>query len=240
MQTKKIPQPGSTERAAKAKKTRERNTEAKDAAATPVITSIKGTDANLQCRGFQFEIGKTYTHDGDVIACFSGFHACPIDQHPLSVFEFYSPAESRFFKVRQGGKTAAENTKLASATITIDIELSIGDLVKRAWDYVWYRATKSHDSHVTIYYGAASATGYQGAASATGNYGAASATGEQGAAMVCGYEGKVKGADGNALFAVERNTSYEIVSVACGIVGRDGVKADTWYQCRNGKMVEAA
>ena len=50
--------------------------------------------------------------------------------------------------------------------------------------------------------------------------------------------GKVIGADGSALFAVEREASGNIISVACAIVGKDGIKADTWYRCEGGKMVE--
>jgi hypothetical protein len=259
--------------------------------APEAITSIKGFDQNLQCRGYQFEIGKTFTHEGVIKACEGGFHACTVDAHPLSVFGYYAPAGSRFCEVTQGGETHSDDgIKIASATITIGIELSIGELVKRAWDYVWSRATLSGESHATGDLGAASATGtqgaasatgtqgaasatgdlgaasatgtrgaasatgtrgaasatgYQGAASATGDLGAASATGYQGAASATGtrgaavssYEGKVLGADGNALFAIERDANLDIVSVACGIVGRDGVLPNVWYVARGGKLV---
>jgi hypothetical protein len=58
--------------------------------------------------------------------------------------------------------------------------------------------------------------------------------------MASGYEGRAKGAVGNALFLAERDDDLNIISVWAGIVGRDGVKADTWYMCRGGKPVEAA
>ena len=209
-------------------------------APAPVIHSIKGFNQDLTCRGHQFAEGQTYSLTGRIRACERGWHACTMDAHPFSVFDYYAPAGSRFHEVVQGGDTHSDDgIKIASATITIGVEISIGDLVKRAWDYVWSRATKSDEAHVTVENGAASSTGYQGAASSTGTRGAASSTGTRGAAMASGYQGKVSGADGNALFAVERNDDYEIVSVAAGIVGRDGIEAGVWYRAEAGKLVSA-
>jgi len=150
------------------------------------IVAYKGFDRSLQCRGFQYEVGKTYEHDGDVEACAAGFHAC---EHPLKVFAYYAPGKSRYAEVALAGTTAREasgDTKIAAAKITINVELSIGELVQRAWDYTWSRATVENGGHATGYQGAASATSYQGAASATGDWGAASATGYQGAASATG------------------------------------------------------
>ena len=103
----------------------------------------------------------------------------------------------------------------------------------------------------TGYQGAASATGDLGAASATGNRGAASATGDRGAAsatgkasvaMASGDDGRVMGAIGCAIFAVERGgwdgDTYPIISVAAGIVDGVTLKEKTWYKCVGGKFVE--
>jgi hypothetical protein len=58
--------------------------------------------------------------------------------------------------------------------------------------------------------------------------------------MATGFGGTVSGADGNALFTIERaSEDGPIISVACGIVGKEGIKADTWYRCVGGKLVEA-
>ena len=184
------------------------------------IVAYKGFDRSLQCRGFQYEVGKTYEHDGDVEACAAGFHAC---EHPLKVFAYYAPGKSRYAEVALAGTTAREasgDTKIAAAKITINVELSIGELVQRAWDYAWSRATVENGGH------------------ATGNQGAASATGDWGAAMSSGRDGRVQAAEGNALFLVERNYDYEIIAVWAGIAGHNGIKPMCWYTLRGGQPVE--
>ncbi|MCY1283877.1 hypothetical protein D9M69_414170 [compost metagenome] len=75
--------------------TRKKKTEAEE-----IVIAYKGFDKNLQCRGYQFEIGGTYGHEGKVEACASGFHAC---EYPLDVLGYYAPAGSRFALIEQSG-----------------------------------------------------------------------------------------------------------------------------------------
>ena len=149
--------------------------------------AIKGFDAGMKCRGFQFEVGQTYRHEGPVEDCKSGFHS--ITGHPLAVFEYYPPAGARFCRVEISGATSSnDGTKTASEILTVGSEIGFSDLVQEAVEWVKSHATPDGES-ATGDHGAASATGDQGAASATGDQGAASATGYQGAASATGYRG---------------------------------------------------
>ena len=40
---------------------------------TQSVKGFKGFDKNLKCRNYQFEIGKTFVHNGKVKACRSGY-----------------------------------------------------------------------------------------------------------------------------------------------------------------------
>ena len=213
------------------------------------MKTYKGFDSNLQCRGFQYEIGKEYEEE-KAEACKCGFHACEM---PLDVFNHYPPAGSRFCEVEQSGEMSrcGSDSKVASTKIKIGAEIGIPGLVKAQVEWVKEqigfddavkKANESPDEHATGYQGAASATGDQGAASATGNQGAASATGRGGIAVASGYEGKVMGALGCAIVCCERGDwdgeTYPLLAVVSAIVDGEVIKADTWYTVKDGKFVE--
>ena len=211
-----------------------------------MIKSYKGFNADMTCRGFQFELGKEYTHEGEVKACLQGFHAC---EYPLDVLQYYPPNNSVYAEVEQDGTIAKHNedSKVASSVLRIKATLSIADMIKAAIDYTFSRSKpeglsatgEQGAASATGVRGAASATGWQGAASATGEQGAASATGVRGAASATGVQGKVMGVKGCALFLAERNDSGKIISAAAAIVGKNGIKPNVWYTLKRGKFVVA-
>lgn len=195
------------------------------------VTAIKGFGLDWSCRGFQYEPGKTYEHDGPVVRCQSGgFHA--IEGHPLAVLGHYPPATSRYAEVVCGGQIdrSDEDSKLAAARITIGVEIHLHELAQRAVKWVFDRA-KWADGPI--------ATKANEAATASGLWGAATASGYQGAATASGCCGKARASVGGALFLAERSGGGAILAVWAGIAGRDGIKPDVFYTLRGGKPVEA-
>jgi len=161
------------------------------------IVAYKGFDWNLVCNPagtpFQYEIGKTYVTSDTVVRCArGGFHSCG---YPLDVFSYYPPAKSRYAQVTAGRKIARDpnggDTKIASASITIDAELRIPDLVSRAIEWITSRCALGTLNYATGFRSAASSTGLQSAASSTGNRSAASSTGDQSAASSTGDQSAV-------------------------------------------------
>ena len=136
--------------------------------AEEIIVAYKGFDGNWQCRGFQYEVGKRYKHQGEVEACSAGFHAC---EYPLDVFNYYPPSGSQFAVVKQSGALSrhGEDSKVASSKIHIKAKIDIAGLVKAAIEYTTSRC-KPVDPKSP-----ASSPGTRGAASSTGDYGAAQA-----------------------------------------------------------------
>jgi hypothetical protein len=235
--------------------------------AETVSVAYKGFDKNLQCLGFQYEIGKTYTHEGRVAACESGFHAC---EFPLAVFSFYPVADgNRFGVVEQSGDIVTQGQKQCSRTITVKAEIGIPGLVKAAieWtrkaatapisgDYAHSATSGDRANSATSGDSAHSATSGDSAHSATsGDYAHSATSGDRANSATSGYltqaESKGKNAvaaiagsgiaragEGGAIFLVERGGDLSILAVFASKVGDHGIKADTWYALRDGKPVE--
>ena len=168
---------------------RKEKTEAKVAAiveTSPKITSIKGFNSKLQCLEYQFEVGGIYEVGGEIVACLNGFHAIPDDEYPLQVFDYYSPAGARYATVTQSGKTDKIGNKLASAKITIDCEISLGELTKRAIEWIVTRCDKALSKYSEDDQSASTSTGDQSASTSTGTRSASTSTGYQSASTSTG------------------------------------------------------
>lgn len=207
---------------------------------TKEIVTFKGFNKDLKCRDFQFEIGKTFHHEGKVEACGSGFHAC---ECPFDVFSYYSPADSRFAETISFGITDREedgDTKIASASITIKAELTLPQFIQRGIEWIWSKIDKSLEQQIMCgNRSAATNTGDRSAATNTGNWSAATNTGDWSAAEVSGsqsvaaafgIEGKARASEGGAIVLCYRDEDGELIHIRASKVGENGIMPNTWYQ----------
>ena len=100
------------------------------------ITAYKGFDENLCCRGFQYEVGKEYEHEGEIECCSKGFHACT---NPFDVLKYYDAnGKNRFCEVEQSGTIETDNddTKQSSSKIKIKAEIGIVGLFKAGIEWI--------------------------------------------------------------------------------------------------------
>ncbi|EKA41689.1 hypothetical protein ACET4H_14440 [Pseudomonas aeruginosa] len=229
--------------------TRKKKTEVEE-----IVTAYKGFKQDLTCRGYQFEIGGTYKHEGEVEACASGFHSC---EYPLDVFGYYAPGDSRFAIVKASGQLSRhdDDSKIASATLMVEAEISMPTMISRAIDWIMARLDSSVEQ--TVVGDTASNTGNRSAASNTGDYSAASNTGDCSAASNTGYrsaaevsgkesvaaslgiEGRARASAGSAIVLCHRDDEGRLIHIRASKVGENGVKPDTWYQLSaEGEFVE--
>lgn len=193
---------------------------AKKKATTEVVTAYKGFNKDLQCRGYQFEPGKTFQHEGVVKVCAGGFHSC---EYPLDVFGYYAPHESRFALVKASGQISRDggDSKIASATLTIEAEITIPQMVSKAVDWIMERLDKSQET--------ATNTGYQSAATNTGNQSAAAVSGKHAVAASLGEKGRARASEGGAIVLCYRNDEGELLHIRASKVGENGIEPDVWY-----------
>ena len=187
------------------------------------IRAYKAFDKNLQCRGFQFEVGQTYEHDGQVKACESGFHAC---ENPLDVWRYY-PLDSRYAVVELGGDVSCHDgdSKIAAARIKINAEIALPQIISDGVAYLMGLCkdafalkpgedASGYDSRL-----AASGNGSQLAASGDGSQLAASGDGSQLAAS--GYDSKLA-ASGNRSQLAASGENCVCVAASPGAIARAG------------------
>ncbi len=150
------------------------------------MIGYKGFDKNMQCRGFQFEEGKEFVHEGDVKLCEEGFHFC---ENPLDIFTYYSPADSKIAEVvaeEVSPETESDSNRVCKK-ISIKGFLSLHTVVDLSVKFIFTKVDwKNAKESSTGDYSAATNTGYQSAATNTGKQSAAMNTGYQSAATNTG------------------------------------------------------
>jgi hypothetical protein len=221
-----------------------------------VITSYKGFDKNMKCRGFQYEVGKEYEMDGEIKCCNRGFHAC---ESPMEVWDYYDMLSSRYAEVEQSGKIDKEenSTKVCSSHIKIKAELKLADIINIGVEWLKDITSPSKvktDSTLSSSgdsaqigssgdYAKIGSSGDYAQIGSSGDSAKIDSTGEDSVIMCAGNNSKAKAKIGSWITLAEWKWSDEKkrdvpVCVKTEYVDGEDIKADTWYKLINGKFVE--
>ena len=240
-----------------------------------VITSYKAFDKNMQCRGFQYEVGKEYEMDGEIKCCNRGFHAC---KSPMEVWDHYDMLNSRYAEVEQSGKIEKEenSTKVCSSRIKIKAELKLADIINIGVEWLkditspskvkvdgalndnGYRLKQIGSSGNSAQIGSSGdsakigssgdsaqigSSGDSAQIGSSGNSAKINSTGKDSVIMCAGNSSIAKAKVGSWITLAEWKWSDEKkrdvpVCVKTEYVDGENIKADTFYQLKNGKFVE--
>ena len=209
------------------------------------IIAYKAMDKNMQCRGKQYEVGKTY-HEDKADCCHAGMHAC---ENPLDVLHYYPLKDSpRFFEVECGGNVdkSVEDSKLACTELTVKGDVNFAGLVKATLNAVFNRV-KGKEPFSSGYCstagssGRCSTAGSSGdcsTAAATGAYCSAKADGKDSIAVVNGACGKACGALGCYLVLTEYDDDGHMICAKMARVDGSAIRENVYYTLKNGEFVE--
>lgn len=148
-----------------------------------MISTFKGFNENMTCKGFKYEEGKEYQSDNVKMRA-RGFHAC---QNPIECLYYYPPNTSVYHEVTQDGEIDNINSDLdtiqVSSKIKIGKRLSIHDLLNAGIEYIKNMVSKHNehfaykkdhtDGSIVVNKCPRSAsinTGFNGIAATSGNY----------------------------------------------------------------------
>jgi hypothetical protein len=271
------------------------------AAPEPTVIGVKGFDRNLQCLGYQFTIGKTHEHDGEIAMCESGFHC--IDGNPLDVLDYYpliagDGSLNRFASVIAHGEVKRDgSSKIVTGKLTVSAELKIPDLISSAVKFVmdackgktggdaqsasgdysqlaasgyysqlaasgYYSQLAASGNYSKLaasgyysqlaasgyysqlaasgYYSQLAASGYYSQLAASGDYSQLAASGKNSVIAAAAPDCTATGADGTWISLAEFDRNGKCIGFATGCIGRDGLKPNTAYVAKGGKLVEVA
>ena len=215
------------------------------------IIAYKGFDENLCCRGFQYEVGKEYEQEGEIVCCAKGFHACT---NPFDVLNYYEVnGKNRFCEVEQMGIISADknDTKQSSSKIRIKAEIGIAGLFKAGVE--WIKEKTNPETIVKETKGKGVGSSGDGAQIGSSGYGAKigsigdgakiDSTGEGSVVCCVGNDCTAKASVGSWITLAEWKYSFAKnrfvpVCVKTEFVDGERIKADTWYKLADGEFKE--
>ena len=225
------------------------------------VKTYKIFNPDFTCRGFQYEVGKEYTHDGYIAVCNSGFHAC---ENPFDALTYYPLVNQKgqimkFAQVEQSGTMDCEDDKICSKRIRINAELNLAGFIKAGIEWIKnYTDSKklkaisptnndNHDNSAQIGSSGGNAQigsgGDYAQIGSSGDYAKIDSSGED-SVICCAGHGSIARAKAGSWITLaewaynEDKQRYTPKCVKTEYVDGERIKADTWYKLIDGQFTE--
>ena len=199
------------------------------------MKAYKGFDKNMQCRGFQFEEGKTY-HEDESELCKRGFHAC---ENPLDVFGYYTPGKNSIYREVEledvSEERNSDDTKVCAKTIKIGAKLDVAGLCKAHFEYV---SARCNPANGRVAGDKESAAAGESGSAAAGNWGSAAA-GNWGSAAA-GYKGSAAAGNWGSAAAGESGSAAAGYKGSAAAGNNGSAAAGNWGSAAAGNCGSAA
>ena len=198
------------------------------------MKAYKGFNWDMTCRGYQFEEGKTYEHEGDVRLCESGFHAC---EDPVDCLRYYDPCTSVYHEVDLDGVSdeRQEDTKVVGKKIRIGARMSVKDIVKVSIDYVFASCKDAKDGDCASgHWSRQAASGDWSSQAASGNWSSQAASGDKSCQAASGDWSRQAASGDKSRQAASGNESRQettgknCVMMSAGHAGKAKGKIGSW------------
>ena len=190
------------------------------------IKGYKAFNKNLTCRGFKFEVGKEYKHNGDIELCEKGFHFC---ENPLDILDFYDLTESEFAEVEAIGKTKSDDKKIVTDKIKINSKIDLPMFIKASFDFLWKKCNEKGLLENTKEILRKASSGYNSKLASSGDYSIIAGI---------GIGNIAKGIKGNWIVLAEYNNDYKPKYVKTVKIDGKKIKENIYYKLENNKFVE--
>ena len=207
------------------------------------IIAYKAMDKNMQCRGKQYEVGKTY-HEDKADCCRAGMHACEV---PFDVLHYYNVSDgARFFQVECGGEFSHQallkDSKFACTELTVKGELKLTDILKIGVEAVMERVKEktagAKETAASGNYSTGAASGNCSTGAASGNCSTAEVSGKNSIAVANGSKSRARGALGCYIALTEYSDDGNLICAKMECVDGAKIKENVYYTLKNGEFVE--
>ena len=200
------------------------------------MKAYKGFNKDMTCtpndsKPLRYKEGETYK-EPEADLCTKGFYAC-LD--PLDCLNYYDICNSVYHEVELddvSDQREENDTKVCGKKIRIGAKLSIKDIVKASVDFTMDRVKKEGSTN----------SGDSAQLASSGDSTQLASSGKDSVVMSAGIDGKVKAAVGNWIAIAEwkvMDSHFAPAGIVAAKVDGEKIKADTWYKCENGQLVEA-